>query len=136
MSKITIFAGSPPLVGDYSADSEAITVVECDDRYDEKFLNISGWLALNREIKLSKKCKYFVNVTEIISKHPLAGRIRLEYGVIDGAYIIKNVNSDIYYLDTLCLIFSEMNVDLSMVSDFLIRKILQLAEANVLGEAR
>lgn len=43
--------------------------------------------------------------------------MNLKFGVVDGAHVIKNVNLGLNAYDTLCFICSELNVDLSNISD-------------------
>lgn len=47
----------------------------------------------------------------------LSESMNLEYGVVEGAYLIKNVNLGLAAYDTLCLICSELNIDLDKISD-------------------
>ena len=47
----------------------------------------------------------------------LAEKMNMKFGVVDGAHVMKNVNLGLAAYDTLCLICSELDVDLSEVAD-------------------
>lgn len=52
-----------------------------------------------------------------IKMKTLSERINMKPGIVGGAHVIKNVNLGLNAYDTLCLICSELNIDLSNVSD-------------------
>ena len=47
----------------------------------------------------------------------LSKRMNMKFGVVDGARVMKNVNLGLAAYDTLCLICSDLDVDLSKVED-------------------
>ncbi len=47
----------------------------------------------------------------------LSQRMNMKFGTVDNAHAMKNVNLGLNAYDTLCLICSELNIDLSDVSD-------------------
>lgn len=47
----------------------------------------------------------------------LSERMNMKFGSVANAHVIKNVNLGLNAYDTLCLICSELNIDLSNVSD-------------------
>jgi len=65
MSKITIFNNHELMFGDFTADDNAIALVDCDDFYVDKFLYIKSESDLKDIEKKSKKWKYFVDISWI-----------------------------------------------------------------------
>lgn len=47
----------------------------------------------------------------------LTERMNMKFGAVNGAHVMKNVNLGLAAYDTLCLICSELNIDLSDVAD-------------------
>jgi hypothetical protein len=47
----------------------------------------------------------------------LSSRLNLQYGVVENAHVLNNVNTGLAAYDTLCLICAELSVDLSKVDD-------------------
>ena len=47
----------------------------------------------------------------------LSSRLNLQYGVVENAHVLHNVNAGLAAYNTLCLICAELSVDLSKVDD-------------------
>jgi len=47
----------------------------------------------------------------------LSQRMNMKFGTVEGAHVMKNVNLGLNAYDTLCLICSELDIDLKEVSD-------------------
>lgn len=47
----------------------------------------------------------------------LSERMSMKFGEVDGAHIMKKVNLGVAAYDTLCLICSELDIDLDSVED-------------------
>lgn len=47
----------------------------------------------------------------------LSEKMNMKFGIVDDAHVVKNVNLGLNAYDTLCLICSELNIDLKEVSD-------------------
>lgn len=47
----------------------------------------------------------------------LTERMNMQFGVIENAHIIKNVNLSLNSYETLCFICSELDIDLSKITD-------------------
>lgn len=51
------------------------------------------------------------------SMKELASRMNMKFATVEGAHVMKKVNLGLSSADTLCFICSEMNIDLSEISD-------------------
>jgi len=53
----------------------------------------------------------------IIMGDALTKKMNMKFGAVEGAHVIKNVNLGLNAYESLCLICSELNIDLSEVAD-------------------
>jgi hypothetical protein len=63
MSTVSVFSNRPAMIGDFSLDDACVAVINCDDSYDKKALELVGKEQVKAFEKRSRTWMWFVEVS-------------------------------------------------------------------------